>query len=112
MSAIDPAMFDQARDRLRDGARSRYLTVLEVAELARCEQKTVRRAIHSGRLRAFRPAQKLLVREQDARAWVESAPVTGPSTRPRSPARRRQPPGSVADLREMERQATTSPSSP
>jgi hypothetical protein len=59
----------------RDGAAARvkqeaagpdYLTVLEVAVLARCEHKRVRRAIASGQLVAFRPAGKLLVREEDA----------------------------------------------
>src|SRR5437764_3428640 len=43
-----------------------YLTVEEVARLARCEHRSVRRAIRSGRLRAFRPVRKILIREDDA----------------------------------------------
>ncbi|MGZ4307634.1 MAG: helix-turn-helix domain-containing protein [Solirubrobacteraceae bacterium] len=66
----------QARDRLSEPMSGVYLTVPEVAELARCEHKAVRRAIASGRLIAFRPAHKLLVRELDARAWIESRPVS------------------------------------
>jgi excisionase family DNA binding protein len=102
----------------RDGAAARvkqeaagpdYLTVLEVAVLARCEHKRVRRAIASGQLVAFRPAGKLLVREEDARAWIERHPVH--AARPKEPSRarsrRRVAPrasaGDVAKLREMER---------
>jgi excisionase family DNA binding protein len=46
----------------RTGGRGRtegtYLTIQEVAELARCEHRSVRRAINSGHLRAFRPTRK------------------------------------------------------
>ena len=97
---------DRAQERLRDQAGS-YLTVPEVADLARCEHKAVRRAIATGRLVAFQPAQKLLVREADARAWIESRPVpvrVQLVEHPRRPGRRPRP-GSVPDLREMERQA-------
>ena len=88
-----------------------YLTVDEVAELARCEHKAVRRAVRQGALRAFQPAKRLLIREDDARAWIESRPVAGtpprnpplPSPRPGSTAPRRA--GSVAALREIERKA-------
>jgi excisionase family DNA binding protein len=90
-----------------------YLTVREVAMMARCEHKSVRRAIAAGRLRAFQPANKLLIREDDAHAWIEGRPAamagSAPSLRS-APARRRstlgsQRPGSVADLREIERKA-------
>jgi excisionase family DNA binding protein len=90
-----------------------YLTVREVATMARCEHKSVRRAIAAGSLRAFRPANKLLIREDDAHTWIEGRPAamagSAPSLRP-APARRRstlgsQRPGSVADLREIERKA-------
>ena len=100
------AALDRARERLRDQAGG-YLTVPEVADLARCEHKAVRRAIATGQLVAFQPAQKLLVREADARAWIESRPVRARVQQvehARRPGRRPRP-GSVADLREMERQA-------
>lgn len=91
---------------------SPYLTVQEVADLARCEHKAVRRAIADGRLRAFRPANRLLVREEDARAWIEGR-VAFEATE-RQPERRRSSrpsratQGSVADLRAIERQVTAS----
>jgi hypothetical protein len=97
---------DRPRERVRAQAGG-YLTVPEVADLARCEHKAVRRAIATGQLVAFQPAQKLLVREVDARAWIESRPVRA-RVQQVEHARRlgRQPrPGSVADLREMEREA-------
>ncbi len=93
----------------QEAPRQCYLTVIEVAALARCEHKRVRRAIASGQLVAFRPAGKLLVREDDARAWIERHPVhaTRPNDpRPAQPRRRGAPrasPGDVANLREMER---------
>jgi excisionase family DNA binding protein len=52
----------------------RYLTVEEVAELARCHHNTVRRAIDRRRIVTFRPAGRILVRETDARAWIEGQP--------------------------------------
>ncbi|HEY4895672.1 MAG TPA: helix-turn-helix domain-containing protein [Solirubrobacteraceae bacterium] len=90
-----------------------YLTVREVAALARCEHKSVRRAIVAGRLRAFQPTNKLLIREDDAYAWIEDRPVSPrvpPSagshgqSRPRRPQQSNRP-GSVSDLREIERKA-------
>jgi excisionase family DNA binding protein len=87
-----------------------YLTVREVAAMARCEHKSVRRAITAGRLRAFRPANKLLIREEDAEAWIEGRPaITGspakpsPGSGPPRPTMRSQRAGSVAELREIER---------
>jgi excisionase family DNA binding protein len=61
-SASDPA----------EATAPSYLTVKEVVELARCEHKAVRRAIHLGYLQAFRPTNKLLIRESDAHAWIQS----------------------------------------
>ena len=80
-------------------------TVDEVAQLARCEHRSVRRAIRSGRLRAFRSTRKILIREDDARAWIESRPALDP---PRQPARRPPAPrpaggpGTVARLKAIE----------
>lgn len=84
-----------------------YLTVREVAALARCEHKAVRRAIAAGRLIAFQPAKKLLIREDDARAWIEGRPAHAEAPAPRPGRRRHAPsgPGAVAKLREIERQA-------
>lgn len=85
-----------------------YLTVDEVARLAGCEHKAVRRAIHLGHLVAFQPANKLLVPEHDAHAWIQSRPAPVAAPVPREPPRPRRaaPPsaGSVANLRELERQ--------
>jgi hypothetical protein len=96
---------------LHEHAWGGYLTVPEVAELARCEHKAVRRAIASGLLIAFRPAHKLLIRELDARAWIESRPVrvsatTSERVRRTGLQRSRPRPGSVDDLLRIEREAT------
>jgi excisionase family DNA binding protein len=88
-----------------------YLTVREVATMARCEHKSVRRAIAAGRLPALQPANKLLIREDDAYAWIEGRPATTTDSAlnirstlsRRGPAPASQRPGSVADLREIER---------
>lgn len=81
--------------------------------MARCEHKSVRRAIAAGRLRVFQPTNKLLIREDDAYAWIEGRPfsLTGSAPNLRASASRGRPtlgsqrPGSVADLREIERKA-------
>jgi excisionase family DNA binding protein len=89
----------------------RYLTVQEVAELARCEHKAVRRAISQGSLRAFRPTKRLLIRAEDAEAWIESCVVADAPRRISEPAltspakRRRERAGSVSSLLEIEREA-------
>lgn len=88
-----------------------YLTVQEVAQVARCEHKTVRRAIGAGRLTAYRVAGRLLMREADARAWIEARPAVAAApnlhSSPRSSMSARPNPhshtGSVATLRAMER---------
>jgi excisionase family DNA binding protein len=59
----------------------RYLTVEEVAELARCHHNTVRRAIDRRRIPTFRPAGRILVREADARAWIEGEPSPAATTK-------------------------------
>jgi excisionase family DNA binding protein len=90
---------------------SPYLTVQEVAELARCQHKAVRRAISQGALRAFRPTKRLLIRADDAEMWIESrvvaeAPSRGSRLNSATPAAGRKPgAGSVAALVEIEREA-------
>jgi excisionase family DNA binding protein len=98
---------DAARERLKAQVEAvPYLTVEEAAKLARCDPKTVRRAIAGGDLRAFRPANRLLFLEADVRGWVEARPVVAIPSRPRPTRRRRQVPGSVQALRDLEREAS------
>lgn len=100
------ASLDAARDRLRARVPVRdpgeYLTVEEAARLARCHPKTIRRAFQAESLRAFRPARRVLLREDDVRAWVEARGAAEPE-RPRRVRLGRPEPGSVAALRDMER---------
>ncbi len=90
---------------------SPYLTIQEVARLARCEHRTVRRAIRSGELKASLIGGRWIVREDavedwfDARANHLAGPSRAPQARESGRARRRTPtagaparPGSVADL--------------
>lgn len=97
---------DQARERLKaDAPPSPYLTVPEVAALARCEHKSVRHAVHSGRLPAFRTVERILVREADAIAWIESCPARGTASAPRrrQPKRRRPATnGSIPSVRDLD----------
>jgi excisionase family DNA binding protein len=82
-----------------------YLTVQEVAALARCEHKAVRRAIANGQLSAFRPAKRLLIRDDDAHAWIEGRPAFKPNAAPKPRGRTGQRErDSVAKLRDLERQ--------
>lgn len=83
-----------------------YLTAIQAAELAHCHPKTIHRAVLRGHLPAFRPLHRILLREQDVRAWIESRPITQASPRPRSPGQRRgrpaPSPGSPAELRALD----------
>lgn len=100
------SQLDAARDRLRDETPTPYLTVEEAADLARCHPATIRRAFGAGALRAFRPAHRVLLREDDVRAWVEGkAAVEEERPRPGRGRQRRQKPGSVLELRQLEREA-------
>jgi excisionase family DNA binding protein len=76
---------------------------------ARCglSTKTVYRAIHSGALRAYRPARKLLIPEDALDEWIEQARVQPTASdsllagwRPTPPER-----GSAAELRAIEDEA-------
>jgi excisionase family DNA binding protein len=100
------SQLDEARERLRSQTPTPYLTVEEAAQLARCHPKTIHRAQRSGELRSFRPAHRILLKEEDVRAWIEAeserrAPRPRPAQRPR-----RAQPGSVSRLRDIERGLT------
>ena len=86
---------------------SPYLTVQEVAELARCEHRTVRRAIQAGKLKASLIGGRWIVRDSAVEEWIEgSANSPTPAARTAQPRRRRAREqnrgptraGSVADL--------------
>jgi excisionase family DNA binding protein len=55
---------------------NRLLTVREVAEVLRCAESTVYRAIQGGRLPAWRYGRMVRVREADLERFVEGAMVT------------------------------------
>ena len=87
---------------------SPYLTVQEVAELTRCEHRTVRRAIREGELQASLIGGRWIVKDTAVEEWIDGcANERRPALTP-SPARRLPPkrepsalssrPGSVADL--------------
>jgi excisionase family DNA binding protein len=90
---------------------SPYLTIQEVAQLARCEHRTVRRAIRSGELRASLIGGRWIVREDAVEAWFDARTnhrlVPSGAALARDPGRTRlrtpkagapARPGSVADL--------------
>ena len=86
---------------------SPYLTVQEVAELARCEHRTVRRAIQSGALKASLIGGRWIVRDTAVEEWFEACAnrrlTSAPPMEPRKPSARRRRihpdrPGGVADL--------------
>ena len=86
---------------------SPYLTIQEVAELARCEHRTVRRAIRSGELKASLIGGRWIVRTDAAEDCFEAranhrvlpAPL-GPRRNGRLAPTAKEPrrPGSVSDL--------------
>ncbi len=86
---------------------SPYLTVQEVAELARCEHRTVRRAIQAGKLKASLIGGRWIVKDSAVEDWIEGC-ANDPTPIARTPQPRRtrtreqtrgpMRPGSVADL--------------
>ncbi|MGO9754710.1 MAG: helix-turn-helix domain-containing protein [Solirubrobacteraceae bacterium] len=102
------------RSEARVGAVSEYLTVSEVAELLRCEHRTVRRAIRARELKAAMIGGRWLIRRDAVDDWFDRQAKT-PAERGTVPTPRRaratrslssQQPGSVARLRAIEREAT------
>jgi excisionase family DNA binding protein len=93
--------------RYRARVSSPYLTVQEVAELARCEHRTVRRAIKKGELGASLIGGRWIVKDTAVDEWIdgcanERRPHAAPAPRrpPFKPARSASPAraGSIADL--------------
>jgi excisionase family DNA binding protein len=89
-------------------AIARFLTVEEVAQLVRCEHRTVRRAIKRGELEAALIGGRWLVRPDAIDCWFESrrATVSSPAT-PQRPGRsggavRGEHPGSITRLKALE----------
>jgi excisionase family DNA binding protein len=68
---------------------SPYLTVQEVAELARCEHRIVRRAIKSSAPKASLIGGRWIVRDTAVEDWIEVR-ANGPSARPSAPPAGRQ----------------------
>jgi excisionase family DNA binding protein len=89
---------------------SPYVTVQEVAEMARCEHRTVRRAIRNGELKASLIGGRWIVKVTAVEEWFEACansrtadpPASQPQAlrRPRVRARDNLStrPGSIADL--------------
>lgn len=84
-----------------------YLTVREVAELVRCEHRTVRRAIQSGDLEASMLGCRWLIRPEAVEAWFQARTNKRPATP--TPRKNRQPSspnteraGSVGRLKAIE----------
>lgn len=53
-----------------------YLTLTDAVEIIPVAPITLRRAIKRGDLPAYKPAGRLLVREDHLEAWIESRQVT------------------------------------
>lgn len=53
----------------------KYVTLKEATAMVSLSAGTLKRAIKVGRLRAFKPGGKLLIRPEDLRQWVETRPA-------------------------------------
>lgn len=84
-----------------------FLTIEEVADLMRCEHRTVRRAIMAGEVEAAMIGGRYLIRRAAVEAWFD-AKRAHPAPRASAPRRTRQArvhdeaPGSIARLRAIE----------
>jgi excisionase family DNA binding protein len=52
-----------------------YLTLKDATATVSLSAGTLKRAIRAGKLRAFKPGGKLLVRPEDLQGWVEKRPA-------------------------------------
>jgi excisionase family DNA binding protein len=57
------------------GEVTEYRTVRELAEGRLCSEATIRKWVKDGKLRAFRPGKKILIRMDDFRRFIESSKV-------------------------------------
>ena len=85
---------------------SPFITVPEAAEFARVDPKTIRRAITDGRLRAFKPVRKILIREDDVMNWIEGReiipqPALPDPVKPREIGSRKQSSGGMASVERL-----------
>lgn len=63
---------DQFPSNTRDG-NALYLTLTQAVEAVPFSKATLRRAIHSGDLPAYKPCGRIVVRRDQLRAWVEKS---------------------------------------
>jgi len=52
-----------------------YLTFAEAGERVRTAPETIRYWVHIGRLKAFKPGRRVLIRESDLEACIAAFPV-------------------------------------
>lgn len=60
----------------------RFLTVAGVAELTSLSERTIRRAVDEGSLKAHKVRGRILILEADAVAWVQAHPLAGSAAAP------------------------------
>lgn len=53
----------------------RYVTLRTAAATVELSLGTLKRAIRAGKLRAFKPGGKLLIRPEDLQQWIETRPA-------------------------------------
>ncbi len=63
-----------------------YLTFKQAAERIQGSPETIRYWVHIGRLPAFKPGRRVLIKESDLAALIESSPA-GPAKHTRTPRR-------------------------
>ena len=51
-----------------------FLSCAEAAEKAHCSELTIKRAIRSGELKAYRPGKGYAIEEDDLTRWIKTKP--------------------------------------
>lgn len=53
---------------------SNFLSCAQAAEAAHCSELTIKRAVRSGELKAYRPGRAYAIDEDELTSWVKSKP--------------------------------------
>lgn len=53
----------------------KYHTLAEASAEARCNPATLRRAIHAGKLPAYKPGRDILIKTTDLDAWIKARQI-------------------------------------
>ena len=65
---------------------SNFLSCAQAAEAAHCSELTIKRAVRSGELKAYRPGKGYAIEEDDLTRWIKTKPCRAVAAKKKNPA--------------------------